>query len=326
MRRDRRAARRLGDHRQLEHPGADHGVPRVPARRARARTTWDAWVVDNASADDSVAAIRASAPTVQVIANPHNVGFAAANNQGIAASRGRYVLLLNSDTVMARRLARRAGGASPTPARAAASSARCCSTPMARTRADRRPSRRCGTRLLAVTGVGATPDLSEATRAGSAARAATVAARPTTSAAPACSPGARRWPRSAASTRATSCTRRSRTGAGACGPPAGRCGTPPTRVVTHFGGQSTSQVRDAMLVALYRSKVRFFRQHRNPVVGGLPDRLVHGGQPGSAGGPGSVVAPAAGRRDGAQGAVERPPKALTYGAAHGLYRRLDWRT
>ena len=37
----------------------------------------------------------------------------------------------------------------------------------------------------------------------------------------------------------------------------------PDAVVTHFGGQSTSQVREAMLVALYRSKVRFFRQHRS---------------------------------------------------------------
>ena len=34
--------------------------------------------------------------------------------------------------------------------------------------------------------------------------------------------------------------------------------------MTHFGGQSTSQVRETMLVALYRSKVRFFRQHRSP--------------------------------------------------------------
>jgi GT2 family glycosyltransferase len=37
----------------------------------------------------------------------------------------------------------------------------------------------------------------------------------------------------------------------------------PEAVVTHFGGQSTSQVREAMLVALYRSKVRFFRVHRS---------------------------------------------------------------
>src|SRR5262245_50081906 len=64
----------------------------------------DVWVVDNGSVDGSVAAVRAWRPTeteltVQVIENERNVGFAAANNQAIAASAGRYVLLLNSDTV-----------------------------------------------------------------------------------------------------------------------------------------------------------------------------------------------------------------------------------
>ena len=62
---------------------------------------WDAWVVDNASTDGSVEAIRASFPGVRVIARHSNIGFAAANNQAIVASQGRYVLLLNSDTVMA---------------------------------------------------------------------------------------------------------------------------------------------------------------------------------------------------------------------------------
>jgi GT2 family glycosyltransferase len=57
------------------------------------------WVVDNGSTDGSVEAIQAKHPDVRVIANDQNVGFAAANNQAIAASQGRYVLLLNSDTV-----------------------------------------------------------------------------------------------------------------------------------------------------------------------------------------------------------------------------------
>lgn len=56
-------------------------------------------VVDNASHDDSVAAVHTAFPTVRVIENLANRGFAAANNQAIAQSRGRYVLLLNSDTV-----------------------------------------------------------------------------------------------------------------------------------------------------------------------------------------------------------------------------------
>ncbi len=55
-------------------------------------------VVDNASSDDSVAMVEAEFPQVQLIANSENVGFTVGNNQGIAASRGRHILLLNPDT------------------------------------------------------------------------------------------------------------------------------------------------------------------------------------------------------------------------------------
>ncbi len=55
-------------------------------------------VVDNASSDGSVAMIEKEFSRVQLIANSENVGFTVGNNQGIAASRGRYVLLLNPDT------------------------------------------------------------------------------------------------------------------------------------------------------------------------------------------------------------------------------------
>ena len=55
-------------------------------------------VVDNASSDDSVAMIEEEFPQVQLIANSENLGFTVGNNQGIAASRGRYILLLNPDT------------------------------------------------------------------------------------------------------------------------------------------------------------------------------------------------------------------------------------
>ncbi len=54
--------------------------------------------VDNASADGSLAAIRAGYPGATVIANPRNTGFAAAVNAGYAASSGEFALLLNPDT------------------------------------------------------------------------------------------------------------------------------------------------------------------------------------------------------------------------------------
>lgn len=55
-------------------------------------------VVDNGSTDGSVAVFRANFPWVTLLVNTENVGFAAANNQGLPHCNGRYVLLLNSDT------------------------------------------------------------------------------------------------------------------------------------------------------------------------------------------------------------------------------------
>jgi GT2 family glycosyltransferase len=57
-------------------------------------------VVDNGSTDGSVERVRDEFPEVRLITNPENTGYAFPNNQGIAESRGRYLLLLNSDTVL----------------------------------------------------------------------------------------------------------------------------------------------------------------------------------------------------------------------------------
>jgi GT2 family glycosyltransferase len=58
-------------------------------------------VVDNDShIDDSAAMVRRDFPEVLLIANPKNIGFAAGNNVGLKAARGRYVLFLNPDTLV----------------------------------------------------------------------------------------------------------------------------------------------------------------------------------------------------------------------------------
>ncbi len=61
------------------------------------RVSCEVIVVDNCSSDGSVEMVRRDFPEAVLIVNDANRGFAAANNQGIAVSRGRYVLLLNSD-------------------------------------------------------------------------------------------------------------------------------------------------------------------------------------------------------------------------------------
>lgn len=58
---------------------------------------YEVIVVDNASTDDSLAAVQEYYPRVKIIQNQENVGFAKANNQAINLARGRYYLLLNTD-------------------------------------------------------------------------------------------------------------------------------------------------------------------------------------------------------------------------------------
>ncbi|SPP66510.1 glycosyltransferase family 2 protein [Nitrospira lenta] len=61
---------------------------------------YELIVVDNASRDGSADAVRIRFPHITVIANAENEGFAKACNQAAVVSSGRYLLLLNSDTVM----------------------------------------------------------------------------------------------------------------------------------------------------------------------------------------------------------------------------------
>jgi GT2 family glycosyltransferase len=57
-------------------------------------------VVDNASSDGSPEMVQAEYPWVVLIRNDANVGFARANNQGIAISSATYLCLVNSDVVI----------------------------------------------------------------------------------------------------------------------------------------------------------------------------------------------------------------------------------
>lgn len=60
----------------------------------------EVWVVDNHSVDGSVEMVAAQFPWVRLHANKENLGFSKANNQAIRAGSGKYVLLLNPDTVV----------------------------------------------------------------------------------------------------------------------------------------------------------------------------------------------------------------------------------
>lgn len=62
--------------------------------------SYEVIVTDNDSTDGSVERIRARFPSVHVLANGQNLGFARGNNAGIRLARGEYILILNPDTVV----------------------------------------------------------------------------------------------------------------------------------------------------------------------------------------------------------------------------------
>ncbi|MCX6538782.1 MAG: glycosyltransferase family 2 protein [Acidobacteria bacterium] len=61
------------------------------------RTAWEAVVLDNHSIDGSETVVAGFAPRVSLIRNAENIGFGRAVNQGVYATSGRFVLLLNPD-------------------------------------------------------------------------------------------------------------------------------------------------------------------------------------------------------------------------------------
>lgn len=68
--------------------------------RPQATADVELVVVDNGSADDSLAVARNAWPEAVLVSLPDNRGFAEGSNRGIAVARGAWVLTLNNDTVV----------------------------------------------------------------------------------------------------------------------------------------------------------------------------------------------------------------------------------
>lgn len=225
---------------------------------ARAHTV-EVWVVDNASTDGSVDAIRHTCPDVQVLANAGNLGFAAANNQGLARTSGRYVLLLNSDTVAP-------PGAIDTLVRFADAHPRAgvvgprLVNPDGSYQSGPTPFPSFWTETLAVTGIGrrlisaAYPSVSSARalaaqQADFVGGACMLARREAVDAVGGLDDGYFMY-----SEEPDWCWRMRRAG--------WEVWYTPDAEIIHVGGQSTAQRRHSMTVALYRSKIRFLRRYR----------------------------------------------------------------
>jgi GT2 family glycosyltransferase len=83
----------------LNRDGQHHLRRLMPGLERTDYASFDVTVVDNDSSDGSLAYLDRLQPSfpLRVVRNEHNASFAAANNQGIAASDGELVLLLNND-------------------------------------------------------------------------------------------------------------------------------------------------------------------------------------------------------------------------------------
>lgn len=68
--------------------------------RAKGDLEIEVFVVDNNSVDGSQQLVQSQFPDVNLIENDANVGFGVANNMAISESRGRYLLILNPDTIV----------------------------------------------------------------------------------------------------------------------------------------------------------------------------------------------------------------------------------
>ena len=73
------------------------GLRALRADAAATGLALDVVVVDHDSRDSTLEALAREAPEARVIANRENVGYARAVNQGLAATRGDFALVLNPD-------------------------------------------------------------------------------------------------------------------------------------------------------------------------------------------------------------------------------------
>lgn len=84
----------------VSYNGKQHLTRCLPTLFDQAYSDFEVIVVDNGSTDGLGDWLRAEYPQVKLISNGENLGYCTATNQGIAASRGEYIVVLDDDTVL----------------------------------------------------------------------------------------------------------------------------------------------------------------------------------------------------------------------------------
>ena len=82
----------------LNWNGKDYLYPCLQSVKGQTYPNLEIILVDNGSTDASVEYVKNLFPDLRLFVNPKNMGYGAGNNRGIEEARGRYILVLNSDT------------------------------------------------------------------------------------------------------------------------------------------------------------------------------------------------------------------------------------
>ncbi len=73
---------------------------RSVVEKTSSRLNYEIIVVDNNSHDNTVVEVQGQFPQVRIIKLNENIGFGRANNVGVQSAAGKYIYLLNTDTVL----------------------------------------------------------------------------------------------------------------------------------------------------------------------------------------------------------------------------------
>ncbi|MCB0191260.1 MAG: glycosyltransferase family 2 protein [Anaerolineae bacterium] len=84
----------------VSHNGKKYLVRCLPTLFSQEYPHFEVIVTDNGSTDGLADWLRAEYPQVTLIPNSENLGYCTATNQGIAVSRGEYIVVLDDDTVL----------------------------------------------------------------------------------------------------------------------------------------------------------------------------------------------------------------------------------
>lgn len=83
----------------LNWNGKSHLQQCLPALFSQSYTDFEIILVDNGSIDGSKEWVAKEFPQIYIIPHAGNEGFARGNNRGFANARGRYLVILNNDTI-----------------------------------------------------------------------------------------------------------------------------------------------------------------------------------------------------------------------------------